>query len=55
VEDKNVWRLLVEESEGKRIFEIPRGRWEDNIEMRLEGIRWEGVDMINLAHCRDSW
>jgi hypothetical protein len=56
VEDKNVWKLLIEESEGKR---IPRGRWEVNwevnIEMCLEGIRWEGVDRINLAHCRDCW
>jgi len=55
VEDKNVCRLLVEESEEKRIFEIPRRRWEDNIEMCLEGIRWVGVDRINLAHCRDNW
>jgi len=35
VEDKNVCGLLVEESEEKRIFEIPRRRWEDNIEMCL--------------------
>jgi hypothetical protein len=47
-------RLLVEESEGKRIIEIPRRRWEDNIEICLEGIKWDGVDRINLAHCRDN-
>jgi hypothetical protein len=52
VEDKNRCRLLVEECEGKRIFEIPKRRWEDNIELCLEGIRWELVDKINLAHCR---
>ena len=55
VEDKNICRLLVGKSEGKRIFEIPRGRWEDNIEIRLEGIRWEGVERINLACFRDIW
>jgi hypothetical protein len=35
--------------EGKR----PRRRWVDNIKMDL--IRWDGVDWIGLAEDRDQW
>jgi hypothetical protein len=32
----------------------PCGRWKDNIKMLLIGMRWEGVDGINLAQGRDE-
>jgi hypothetical protein len=32
-----------------------RRRWEDNINMDLKEIGWEGVDWIHLAQDRDRW
>jgi len=29
--------------------------WEDNINVDLEEICWEGVDWIDMAHDRDKW
>jgi hypothetical protein len=34
-EEKNAYRLLVEEPEGRRQLGRPRRRWVDNIEMDL--------------------
>jgi hypothetical protein len=34
-EKRNVCRILVGKSEGKRQLGRPRGRWEDNIKMDL--------------------
>jgi hypothetical protein len=39
-EMKNVYRILLRESEGKRPHGIPGHRWEDNIRMDLGEIRW---------------
>jgi hypothetical protein len=38
-----------------RPFEGPRRRWEDNIKMDLQGLRYGGVDWIELAEDGDSW
>jgi hypothetical protein len=44
-EGRNVYRVLVGNSEGKRPLEIPRRRWEDGIKMDLREIVWGcGVD-----------
>jgi hypothetical protein len=43
------YKLLVGKSEGNRPLGIPRRRGEDNIKMDLKGIRWEGVNWINVA------
>jgi len=45
-EMRNVYKILVGKSEGKRPLGRPRHRWEDNIRMDLREIRWEGVDWI---------
>jgi hypothetical protein len=33
----------------------PRRKWEDNIEVHLEEVRWEGMDWIDLALDWDRW
>jgi hypothetical protein len=48
-------RILVGNTEGKRPLGRPRHRWEDNIKMDLQEVRWEGdIDWIDLAQNRDS-
>jgi hypothetical protein len=45
----------VGKPEGRRPLEIPRPRWEDNIEMDIREVGCEGMDWINLAQDRDRW
>jgi len=33
----------------------PRRRWEDNIRMDLQEVRWDGMDWIDPAQDRDRW
>jgi hypothetical protein len=54
-EEKNVYRVLVRESEGKRPLGRPRCRWGDNIKMDLRERGWDGMDWIDLAQDRDQW
>jgi hypothetical protein len=35
-DSRSVYKVLVEKPEGKRPFERPRCRWEDNIKMDLQ-------------------
>jgi hypothetical protein len=53
-EKRNVYRILVRKSEGKRPLGRPRRRWVDNINMDLRGIGWDGVDWIDMAQDRDQ-
>jgi hypothetical protein len=53
-EGRNVYGVLVEKPEGKRLLERPRRRWEDGIKMDLREIGW-GVEWIHLAQDRDRW
>jgi hypothetical protein len=53
-ERRGAYRALVGKPEGKRPFERPRRRWEDNIKMDLRKVGW-GTDWINLAEDRDRW
>jgi hypothetical protein len=39
-ERRNVYRVLVEKSEGKGSLERPRHRWEDGVKMDLREIGW---------------
>jgi hypothetical protein len=39
-ESRGAYRTLVQKPEGKTVLERPRSRGEDNIKMRLQGIRW---------------
>jgi hypothetical protein len=54
-EKRNVYMLLVRNSEGKRPLGRPRCRWVNNIKMDLLVIGWDGVDWIGLAQDRDKW
>jgi hypothetical protein len=49
---RNAYRILVGESEGKRLLGIPRRIWVDNIKMEFRIMGYCGVDWIFLA--RDS-
>jgi hypothetical protein len=40
---------------GKKPLGRYRSRCEEDIKMEDKGIRWERVDLINLAHDRDKW
>jgi len=41
--------------EGKRLFERPRCRWEDNINTDLKGIMYKVVDLSHLTKDRVQW
>ena len=52
---RGVYRVLVGKPEGKRPLGRPRRRWEDNIKMVLEGVRWRGIYRIDMARDEDGW
>jgi hypothetical protein len=54
-EKRNAYRILVGEPEGKKPLGRPRGRWVDNIKIDLREIRWDGMDLFDLAQDRDRW
>jgi hypothetical protein len=54
-EKRNVYRLLVGKSEGKRPLGRPQRRWVDNIRMDLGEVGWGDVDWIGLAQDRNRW
>ena len=54
-ERTGVYRVLVGKLEGKRPLGRPRRRWEDNIKMDLQEVRWAGMGWIELAQDRDRW
>jgi hypothetical protein len=43
----------VGKSEGKRPLGKPTHKWEDNIKMDLQEVRYEGIDWIDLAQDRN--
>jgi hypothetical protein len=54
-EKRNVYRLLVGKSEGKRPLGRPRHRWIDNFKMDLLEIGENVVDWTGLAQDRYKW
>jgi hypothetical protein len=54
-EERNVYRVLMGKSEGKRSLGRSRRRWEDGIRMDLRETGWGSVDWIQLAQDRDRW
>jgi hypothetical protein len=54
-ENRNVYRLLVGKSEGRRPLGRPRRRWLDNIRMDLVEVGCGDVEWIGLAQDRDRW
>jgi hypothetical protein len=53
--ERNAYRILVGNPEGKRPLGRPRRRWEDNIKMDLRGIEWGGMVRIRLSQDKDQW
>jgi len=51
-EGREMYRVLVGTSEGKRPLGRPRRRWEDNIKMDLQEVRCGGMEWIELAQYR---
>ena len=45
----------MEKPEGKRPFDRPRRRREDNMKMDLQEFGFGGVDWIELVQDRDRW
>jgi hypothetical protein len=54
-EERNVYKGLMGEPEGKRPLGRPRRRWEDGIRMDLREIGLGSVDWIHLAQDRNRW
>jgi hypothetical protein len=48
-EKRSIWRILVGKPEGRRPLGRLRHSWVDNIKIYLRGIRWGGMDGIDLA------
>jgi hypothetical protein len=54
-EGRNVYKVLIGKSEGKRLLARPRHRWEDGIRMDLGKIGWRSIEWTQLAQDRDQW
>jgi len=54
-ENRGVYRVLVGKHEGKSPLGKPRCRWEDNIKMDLQEVRFGGMHWIELVQVRDRW
>jgi hypothetical protein len=54
-ERTGAYRVVVGKPEGRRPFERPMRRWEDNIKMDLREVGWGGMDWIDLAQNKDRW
>ena len=52
-EGRDVYRVLVGKTEGKRQLGRPRRRREDNIEMDRQEVGCGGMDWIELAQVRE--
>ena len=52
-EGRDVHRVLVGKSEGKRPLGRPRRRWEDNIKMDLQEVEGGCGDWMELAQDKD--
>jgi hypothetical protein len=53
--EASAYRNLVGKPEGKRLFVIPRHRWENNIKMDLQEVSCGVMYWIELAQNRYSW
>jgi hypothetical protein len=53
--NRNTYRILVGNPEGKRPLGRPKRKWADNNTMDVSEIGWDGTDWIDLAQDRDQW
>jgi hypothetical protein len=54
-EERDMYKLLVGKSEGKRPLRRPRRGWVNNIRMDLGEVGWGDVNWIGLAQDRNRW
>jgi hypothetical protein len=54
-ENRNAYRILVGNPEGKRPPGRPRCGWVDSIKMDVREIGCDDIDWIYLAQDRDQW
>jgi hypothetical protein len=54
-DERGVYRVLVEKPEGKRPLGRQSRRWENNINIDLQGLGCWGMEWIELAQNRDRW
>jgi hypothetical protein len=52
---RGVYRVLERKPEEKSPLRRPRRRWDDNIKMELQEVRFGGMDWIELAQDMDMW
>jgi hypothetical protein len=52
---RNVHKVLVGKTEGKRPLGRARRRWGDNIRLDLKEVGWKGVNWSHLAEDRVQW
>jgi hypothetical protein len=48
-------KILVEKPQRRRLFRIPKLRWEYNIKIDLREIGWKGVEWMHLPQDRGQW
>jgi hypothetical protein len=53
--EKNEYRIVVGNPEGKRLLGIPRRRWVDKVKMDLKEIEWGSMDCIDLTQDWYQW
>jgi hypothetical protein len=51
---REAYRIFVGRLDEKRHLERPRCRWEDNIKIDLQQLRWN-IDWIDMAEDMDRW
>jgi hypothetical protein len=52
---RGVNRIFMGNPKGKKPLGKSRRGWEGNIKMKLQAMRCEGMDVIELAQDRDRW
>jgi hypothetical protein len=51
----DVYRVLVETTDRKRLLGRPKHRWENNIKMDIQEMGCECMDWIDVAEDRNRW
>jgi hypothetical protein len=54
-ERRGVYSVWMGIPEGKWPFGRPTRRWEDNIKIDFQEVRWWGIDLIDISQSRNRW